>query len=793
MITIGYNQVQEKHVTDSNSNLREDAHEAKKVYVGNKLAHVHVNDNTEFALRQTLNGYIHEDNDLYAKVRSIRGNTKVWNQLVQNPTFGNGTNLANWNVNTTLNYVFEDGILKAFNPSGSVWINQTQISYNTTHVYYVSARGGAFGEISSSDISLFYFYGRRLSITQYNTFVECKTVTKMSENPTFNGFGFSTYPATNVTSIQIDCKYGIKVIDLTLIYGAGNEPTTVAEFEADFQKWFGRPIGAEPYDTGSLIPFVGTGIKSVGFNQWDEEWELGDLSSGTPVINNNHWRSKNFCACIGGAKVCVNAPNKIYIFYYDENKNYISRFSELTYGIVSIPSNACYFKINDRTKNTYNHDICINLSNPTLNGTYVPYKATTVPIPVTTLTGKAEGSTTSEVIFPDGMKSAGSVKDEVYVEDGKTYAIKRVGSVDLGDLSWSMEPSHTGGFYSSPPSNSKIGLSGLVNTKYEIYPNAFSWNDFNSIPNKILAKSRTSAILYCKDTSYTDATTFKAAMSGVMLYYELATPIVYEVDNYTLPLYYPANGTGTEEIQSTATSAPADMDIEYRLRQRVRLVDMGTPGVLWADSDIDITKPDGFCDSPFTYDKSFFSWGNVVGHNPISNTAFDYDWGGVNQAEPWYEGQSYGSTPGSTLTGNIPANATYDAAKAVLGGNWRMPSNAEYGALFSICKFLEADGSNMDTSKTDKRIDMPDGNCSTVKGIYIESTVTGNRLFFSCSGYGNGRLRYSRGSIGYYWSSTWYSARNARNLFFNSGGVNPQGYGSRCYGFALRPVYPISQ
>lgn len=66
------------------------------------------------------------------------------------------------------------------------------------------------------------------------------------------------------------------------------------------------------------------------------------------------------------------------------------------------------------------------------------------------------------------------------------------------------------------------------------------------------------------------------------------------------------------------------------------LVDMGLPsGVKWASRDIDLTKPGGFCETPFIYEKSFFSWGNIDGHNPISNSAFSYDWGGVNGAEPW--------------------------------------------------------------------------------------------------------------------------------------------------------------
>lgn len=62
------------------------------------------------------------------------------------------------------------------------------------------------------------------------------------------------------------------------------------------------------------------------------------------------------------------------------------------------------------------------------------------------------------------------------------------------------------------------------------------------------------------------------------------------------------------------------------------------------------------------------------------------------------------------------------------------------------------------------------------------------RKFFSCSGNGNGRSWNNRGSNGNYWSSTWNSARNARNLNFNSGGVNPQDNNNRYNGFAVRPV-----
>jgi len=202
------------------------------------------------------------------------------------------------------------------------------------------------------------------------------------------------------------------------------------------------------------------------------------------------------------------------------------------------------------------------------------------------------------------------------------------------------------------------------------------------------------------------------------------------------------------------------------------LVDMGLPsGVKWASRDIDLTKPGGFCETPFIYEKSFFSWGNIDGHNPSSVSAFAYDWGGVNAQDPWYDGQPYGSTPGNTLNGNIAVGEDFDAARANLGAPWRMPTNTEFGELFANIRYINADGTEVDTTKADKRV-----------------TVNGNRLFFSCSGLGAGRSRSYLGSNGSYWSSTWYSARLARLLLFNSGGVYPQSYNNRCYGFAVRPV-----
>ena len=68
----------------------------------------------------------------------------------------------------------------------------------------------------------------------------------------------------------------------------------------------------------------------------------------------------------------------------------------------------------------------------------------------------------------------------------------------------------------------------------------------------------------------------------------------------------------------------------------------------------------------------------------------------------------------------------------------------------------------------------------------------GSDRLFSASGNGTGRSWNNRGTNGNYWSSTWNSARNARNLNFNSGGVNPQNNNNRYYGMPVRPVQHLS-
>ena len=107
---------------------------------------------------------------------------------------------------------------------------------------------------------------------------------------------------------------------------------------------------------------------------------------------------------------------------------------------------------------------------------------------------------------------------------------QRVGRVDLGSLDWRYEtrPSRFNANFSSVKFVSNTTPIVAYSTKYDIY-------SFNTAINKdkaigVFGSNGIASILAVLDSSYTDADTFRNAMQGVYLYYELAEEILIKVD-----------------------------------------------------------------------------------------------------------------------------------------------------------------------------------------------------------------------------------------------------------------------
>lgn len=123
------------------------------------------------------------------------------------------------------------------------------------------------------------------------------------------------------------------------------------------------------------------------------------------------------------------------------------------------------------------------------------------------------------------LRSAGSVHDEIV--DGKL--IQRVGVVDLGTLNWSYLESQKR--FDSYVINDMVytnasGYKMLTCSKYTS-GNGF-WGDTTTKGDKLITANVRTLVL--RDLDYTDATAFKNAMSGVLLHYELAEPIITDIE-----------------------------------------------------------------------------------------------------------------------------------------------------------------------------------------------------------------------------------------------------------------------
>lgn len=133
-------------------------------------------------------------------------------------------------------------------------------------------------------------------------------------------------------------------------------------------------------------------------------------------------------------------------------------------------------------------------------------------------------------IFPAGMKSAGTAYDEW---SGRT-ATKRVGVVDLGTLNY-VAPDYSGNnwrIYAYLGAKPAAGNNVIANISCARYTPASNNQTYSHASDKILSinSSNGAGLIYDTSLSGMTAAQIKASLSGVLLYYELATPQTYTTD-----------------------------------------------------------------------------------------------------------------------------------------------------------------------------------------------------------------------------------------------------------------------
>ena len=441
----------------------------------------------EFTYRQSPT-----EEDGLAKITDIKGNTLVWNQLIQKGnmtdgwTFSNSTGSYSNNV-LTFTASAQGGFVRPNNPQSIV----------ANHKYLTMVDVKA----TSAFTSTINFTSRNLiSInitTNWQTFslVFTNTITEQNYFPRIYDYRQSGWDAIQIRNCML--------IDLTQMVLDITDPS---EFTSLF------PLSYYAYNQGSLLSFNGNGIKTTGKNLFNS----ADVITGKYVNDaNGIFREQSNSVATNYIEILPNTQYKIisaqpvgmWGSWYDTNKTFISGFANYA-TVKTSPSNAKYmaFTISyDGNNQDYANNVMLLLNGK--NETFEPYTSSTLSLPISTY-------------FPTGMKSAGDVYDELT----ESKAITRIGMVDLGTLEWSYDSSVPRFVSASISSLAKLPVN--ANTKANltaVYKTESFSLAYTGTVDKCIALSTGGAITLV-DKSYTDAQTFKTAMSGVYLYYELATP-----------------------------------------------------------------------------------------------------------------------------------------------------------------------------------------------------------------------------------------------------------------------------
>ena len=196
--------------------------------------------------------------------------------------------------------------------------------------------------------------------------------------------------------------------------------------------------------------------------------------------------------------------------------------------------------------------------------TYYPYNAG--EIVSAGVTEVAVGDTAFPI--PEAIKalpgygwSAGTARNYVDSENKKYYQC--VQSVDLGTKNWLMykDGDYTPFFYLNGISDIRGGTPNFLCSKYQ-------YAKIGVTDNVTGLYVLESTIVRVRDTAYTDATAFKQAMSGVMLYYELAAPIVTDIsslipDDFLRNMEVEAGGSVTFKGGNDDYRIPVPSEEEY--------------------------------------------------------------------------------------------------------------------------------------------------------------------------------------------------------------------------------------
>lgn len=485
-------------------------------------------DDTPFVF-QTSGGSADIGNGAYLK--ELRGNSVAFNQLVQNGNFADG--ITGWSFNNGT-YTISSGYINMTATAQNTSIRQN-IDIISSHKYLfkanVKAVTGTWEMVDATGYSAITTTGDKVILFTG------------SSNQTLIIYG--GYDQLN-TTLSIG---NIQIFDLTLMFGVGNEPTSVLEFNRLF------PNAYYEYNAGELLSCKSNGYKIIGYNAFDGIWERGDVNNAGEELADNRFVRSDYIGVIAGQTYSLenidftfltSAQRKIVQF--DGNKQIIKSTTQFnTTGTAfdnpynqTLENNCRYVRIvyyNASIQIPLDLKCAFHLTWDSSRTGYEPYESETYPLPNVEL------------------KSAGSVYDELK-PDGTL--IRRVGSYTFtgneSDNDIGISDTLTSGglhkyyfFFADMKDGGENGGQGICD-KY-----ARDTEGFNGETKPCVRFGQNNRNVYfIISNELTTKAQVKSFFAGTTIYYELETPTEEQTTN-TFQEITKIDDFGTQEFLSSAS------------------------------------------------------------------------------------------------------------------------------------------------------------------------------------------------------------------------------------------------
>lgn len=269
-------------------------------------------------------------------------------------------------------------------------------------------------------------------------------------------------------------------------FSDGADDVPVSELVVDIDAWQEASGEIHGWDECNII--------KSNINIWDEEWELGTISTATGenAPSNTQIRSKNYISVIPSTSY-YNNGYPITVYQYDANKNFIG-YSTIQVGVFTTGANTHFIRF-WRTSTTYNNDISINY--PATDTSYHAHDGGVDTIDLT------------ETIYGGVINVSKGLLDVTF------------NNVDLGSLTWNRSTSYAHPFFYASLPNAKPNGESLISNGFEKTTGNASTFGNNAIDQSYAIGQSTQQI-FIRDDSYTDKDSFTTAMNGIILAYENA-------------------------------------------------------------------------------------------------------------------------------------------------------------------------------------------------------------------------------------------------------------------------------